>query len=443
MSGVDLPGFGIKSCWPLGDCDYKDDMDKNLEVINALLNGCVCTAEDGVICLDTPPANPVPGTGWIDKATNCYVFYNGAEKGNTEVPAFCGMRLYDKTNCRWITYTGSEWKIQDKFDAFTSDTITNKSASECADNTIGYNKNTDPNNPNAFWDEFITIDGKWISTGRQFDPVKCKIVYNDTLLVCADTNADAEAEWLTRCYSKTDGLYYFNNLDKSLRICKDGLWIEFIGQDNCCPIDDATLAPGPVGSLVYWDATAGAWTLADGSAPTPPALPSDAATATHVVTEIDTVNNLFKIQSMGPVDIFSGLVPGTTYYLDPAAPGGYTATQPSNYGEVKQKAFLAISATKGQLLLDSDPCIVHGKDDCFIYRFENDTGASVPSGPVNVWITYPLNVVRTTAPWAQDEGASQFTLKGGCCYSIQTLMLGFRIQGTSAKGLQYYDQIRR
>jgi hypothetical protein len=64
-----------------------------------------------------------------------------------------------------------------------------------------------------------------------------------------------------------------------------------------------------------------------------------------IVTSGGSAGSLCKVTHLGLVTTFSGLVQGTTYYVDPATPGAITATKPTTSGQFVTPVGAAISDT--------------------------------------------------------------------------------------------------
>jgi len=478
MPASQFPVLQIWGCFDDCEQDWTDKNNESLEILwTELANRCVCADTAAGTITNTTGAitNPTPGTAIVD-ATGCLCVYTGPNKGWLCNPPVCGRQVFDKDTLTGYIWDGTQWKISSVCETVQSQTVAQKEPSTYPTGTNAYNTTATP------WVEFQTINGVWIETGRTFDPATCKITQclvtaeikdklvfkegtpsaadplkpepsgavdadeiclsmlggklfkelpdgtlsyvvcqEDLPFPCAIDDAAAEALWLTKCFPKQDGLYYFNSVTQSIKVCKDGLWIEIKGEDNCCPIDGAAGAVGAVGDLVYWDTTTSAWALADGSAQTPN---DGSTTASHMIVEIDTAQDLWKIQSTGPVEGLSGLTPGCYYWLDPATPGGYTDVRPTGLNEIEQNAFVAITATKAELLLNIPPCIVSDStinsiNECFIAYQTQPQGTVSGTLPAGVWTTRVFNTVQAGASFAS-LAAGQITLLGGCCYTIKT-----------------------
>lgn len=430
MSGVALPSSGLKTCWPLGDCEYKPDVDNNFIIINALLHACVCTDPDtGAIGLTAPPANPVPGTAYIDSATGCYHFWNGAEKGWTTVSPFCGFKVYDKTGKREYLYDGTAWTKTDAQDTFISSTLAAKAISECPDGTLGLNDSTDPNV------EYITVGGVWVPTGRVYSPTTCTFTYllskaqvedcvlfcdadpdgadplkpaaqpavptgklglssfggrywkqtpagdikyilcqDDRLLPCFADEASAEAYFITQCLPKgTEGLFYYDTTSKSLKICKGGVWVAIT--PDCA---DAFLDNTQAGFLA-------------------------------------------KLNADGKLDnCFTDGYPEAQDTLDYETKIG-TPTGGERFYNTSTGRVLVYDAVLGSWRDEAEV----EPAECFIAIDQKPFGTNGGTIPSITWTTRDLNTVTATASWAA-LAADRVVLQGGCCYKINASSPAFR-----------------
>jgi hypothetical protein len=97
-----------------------------------------------------------------------------------------------------------------------------------------------------------------------------------------------------------------------------------------------------VGKMVYFDGVQ--WELANAA--------DEDELATHVIIEIGLNEGThMKVQQVGKLgDIFSGLTPGSVYYLSPTVPGAITLTKPSVPGQFIQACILATTGEAGWAL---------------------------------------------------------------------------------------------
>lgn len=61
-----------------------------------------------------------------------------------------------------------------------------------------------------------------------------------------------------------------------------------------------------------------------------------------IVSAIVTAGSVFTLQFGGLINLPAALTPGAVYFLDPAVPGGYTATPPATPGQIYKPLFIVL-----------------------------------------------------------------------------------------------------